>query len=56
MQARLRALLAEKDKRATEELIELENENDELKREIGDLNRIIEVKESLINVINNKKI
>jgi hypothetical protein len=26
-----------------------------LKREINDLNKIIEVKESLINVINNKK-
>lgn len=52
----MKALLAEKDKKATEQLIELETENDQLRREIDDLNKIIEVKESLINVINSKKL
>jgi cell division protein FtsB len=51
----LRALLAEKDKQSTKQMIELESENDQLRREINDLNKIIEVKESLINVISHKK-
>lgn len=44
MRARLKALLAEKDKQATEQLIELENENDQLRREIGALSKMVEVK------------
>ena len=44
MQARMKALLAENDKKATERMIEVENENDELRREIDSLNKVIEVK------------
>lgn len=32
MQARMKALLAENDKKSTQKLIEIENENDELRR------------------------
>jgi hypothetical protein len=32
MQARMKALLAENDKKATQKLIECENENDELRK------------------------
>jgi hypothetical protein len=55
MQARMKALLAEKDKKNTENTMALENQNDELRREIDNLLKILDVKESLINVINSKK-
>ena len=55
MHARLKALLAEKDKNSTEKMIELQCENEQFRREIVDLNKIIQVKESLINVISKKK-
>lgn len=35
MQARLKAQLAEKDRKATEEMIVLENENEQLRRKVG---------------------
>ena len=50
----MKAMLAEHDKKATEQLILLETENDELKREVENLGRLLEVKENLINVIQNK--
>jgi hypothetical protein len=56
LQARLKAQLAERDKRSTEQLIRVEGENDELRREIDSLNKMLEVKESLINVLNGKKL
>jgi hypothetical protein len=51
----MKALLAEKDKKNTENTMALENQNDELRREIDNLLKILDVKESLINVINSKK-
>ena len=56
LQARLKAQLAERDKRNTEELIRREGEEEELRREIESLNKMLEVKESLINVLNGKKL
>lgn len=50
----MKALLAERDKKTTEQHIALSNENDELHREIDSLHKLLEVKESLINVIQNK--
>ena len=56
LQARLKAQLAERDKRNTEQLIRMEGECDELRREVDSLNKMLEVKESLINVLNGKKL
>ena len=56
LQARLKAQLAERDKRNIEEMINLETENDELRREMDSLSKMLEVKESLINVLNGKKL
>ena len=41
MQVKLKVLLAERDKKSTEKLIELESKNDELEREVEELSRII---------------
>ena len=52
----MKAQLAERDKRNTEQLIRMEGECDELRREVDSLNKMLEVKESLINVLNGKKL
>lgn len=51
MQANMRALLAEKDKKTTEQLVELEAENDELRREVVNLKEFLRAKEDFIKAI-----
>ena len=55
MQARMKALLAEHDRKATEHLIELQGENEDLRREVESLGKMLNAKESLISVINAKR-
>jgi cell division protein FtsB len=51
MQAHMRALLAEKDKKNTEQLVAYECENDQLRREIENLKDFLRAKEDFINAI-----
>lgn len=51
MQAHMRALLAEKDKKNTEQLGAYETENDHLRREIENLRHFLRAKEEFINAI-----
>ena len=55
MQARLKAQLAEKQKKGTEQMIQLELENDDLRRKVEEQGRMLEIKESLISVLNSRK-
>jgi hypothetical protein len=56
MQVRLKALLAEHEQKATACQLALETDNDELRKEVDDLTKVVEVKESLINMKNSSKI
>ena len=48
----MKALLAERDKKSTQKLIQVENDNEDLRKEIETLQRNIEARDSLLNALN----